>query len=96
MPASAVEDLVDQWNERSDSFKREPFAAEITLLQNLLEKIGTNELIESAFLVHRGRRNFHVLLDPKPPLWITDMHKLRAYGSAIEAARLFSELAADW
>ncbi len=45
------EDFVHQRNERGHAFQRKALAAQIALLQDLLEKLGADQLIERASLV---------------------------------------------
>ena len=49
------ENFIKQRDQRSDTFERKALAAQIPLLQDLFEDLGTNQQIEIALLVHRCR-----------------------------------------
>ena len=90
-----IQNFIHQRDHGGHAFERKPLAAEIALLQHLLEEVGPDKLVEHPLLVHIGLRPFHALLDPATPFRVSNMHEFRAYGSAVDAAGLFSQLAFD-
>ena len=90
-----VQNLIHQRDQGGHAFERKALAAQIALLQHLLEEIGPDQLVEHPLLVHRGLRPFHALLDPAPPFRVGDVHELRADGAAVDAAGFFGEFAFD-
>src|SRR5207302_10691549 len=89
----AFQKFVHQWNQRGDAFEGETLGAQISLLQNQLEKIGSNEQIEGALLFNFGLRSFQSLLDPAAAFGVRDVGELDANGSAINATGFLGELA---
>src|SRR5438105_7518154 len=52
--AGSVQDFVHQWKQSGHAFQGKTFRPQITLLQDLLEQVGTDELVEDAVLVDCG------------------------------------------
>src|SRR4029077_7413798 len=90
-----VENGIEQRNERGVALKRKAFAAQIAALQNLLEKIGTNQALENFCLADLELRTFHALSDPPAPLRLGEMIDLHTDGAAIIAARFLGEFAGE-
>ena len=93
--AGRVQDFIHQGKQSGHPFERKTLGAEIALLQHLLEQVGPDKQVEHALLVHRGLGPFHALLDPAPPLRISNVHELRAHGAAVHAPRFIGEFACD-
>ena len=64
-------------------------------MQDLLEQVGSDELVEYAVLVDSGLRTFHPFLYPLAPLRFGDVHEFHTDGAAIEASRFAGEFAHD-
>ena len=90
-----VQNFIHQRDHGGHAFERETLAAQIALLQHLLEQISPDQLVEHALLVHRGLRPFHALLYPAPPLGVGNVHEFRAHGSAVDAAGFIGQFAFD-
>ena len=86
--AAGVENLVHQRNQRGDAFEREPLAAQITLLHDLLENVGADEEFENALLVFLRRLGFHLLVNPVAPLRPVDVIDFDADCAGINGAGL--------
>ena len=54
--SGGVQDFIHQRNQGGHAFQRKALAAQVPLLQNLLEQVGADQLIEHTFLIHRGLR----------------------------------------
>ena len=78
-----VQDFIHQRKARGNTFERKTFAAQITLLQNLLEKIGTDEQIECTLLVYFFGFGFQALVNPVAALRIGDVVDFHTDGAAI-------------
>ena len=90
-----VENGIEQRNERGVALKRKAFTAQIAALQNLLEKIGTNQALENFCLADLELRTFHALSDPAAPLRLGEMIDLHPDGAAIIAARFLGKFAGE-
>src|SRR3954447_4514588 len=90
-----VQNLVNQRNDCRHAFEREALAAEISLLQYLLEEVRADELVEHAFLIHFGLWTFQALLYPASPFGVSNVHEFSAHGPAINAAGFVGEFALD-
>ena len=90
-----IQNFIHQRDHGGHAFEREPLAAQVALLQHLLEQISPDQLVEHAPLVHSGLGPFHAFLDPATPLRVGNMHELRAHGAAIDPARFIREFAFD-
>ena len=64
-------------------------------MQDLLEQVGSDELVEYAVLVDCGLRTFHSFLYPLTPLRFGDVHEFHTDGAAIETSRFASDFAHD-
>ena len=93
--AGGLENFVDERDKCGHAFEREALAAQIALLQNLLEEVSPYELIQHVFLIHGGWGAFHALPNPAAPLRIADVHELRAHRAAVHAAGFTGEFAFD-
>ena len=87
-----VQDFIHQRKQRGNTFERKTFAAQITLLQNLLEKIGTDEQIECTLLVYLFGFGFHALVDPVAAFRIRDVVDFHPDGAAVNRPSLASIL----
>jgi hypothetical protein len=93
--SSRFDDFIHQRNQRSHTFQRETFVAQIALLQDLLKDIGANQLIEHVFLVHGRLRVLHAFLDPAAALRICDVGEFYPYRAAIDAAGFMRKFTPD-
>src|SRR5260370_4757384 len=87
-----VEDGVQERDQCGDTFEREALGAKIARLQNLFEKIGTNQTLEDFVLIDLAWRSFEPLSDPAAALRLLQMHEIGANGAAVHAAGLLSSL----
>ena len=92
LPGS-VQDFIHQWEQRGHAFQRKTLGPQITLLQDLLEQVGADELVEDAFLVHGGLRTFHPFLYPLAPLRFGDVHEFHTDRTAVHVLRFACEFA---
>ena len=88
----AVEDLVDQRNQRGYTFQREALAAEVALLHDLLENIGANQKIEDALLVFLRRLGLHALEHPAAAFGGVEMVDFDSDGAGVDIAGLMGVL----
>src|SRR5579862_8202267 len=91
--ACIIKNFVDQRDQRGHAFERKTFCAQVSLLQNQLEKLRPNQQIERALLIDRLLRAFEALLDPAPALGVSDVHELGADSAAVNRPRFLGELA---
>ena len=91
----SIEDVVNQGKQCGSAFKREAFRAEVALLQDLLEDVGTDEQVENALLVDGAGFAFHAFLDPAAAVGVGNVHELDADRAAIDIARFAGEFAVD-
>ena len=74
-----VEQFIDERNQHGHAFERKPLGAEIARLNDLLEKVGAQQQLESALRI-RPRTNFRAplqpVLDPLAPTGVGNMHEL--------------------
>jgi hypothetical protein len=68
-------------------------AAQVALLQYLLEEVGADQLIQHMLLRDFSLRAFQLLLYPTPPFRVRDVDKLNAHRAAIDTASLVGGLA---
>ncbi len=89
---SCVQDFIHQGKQRGDTFEREAFAAQIALLQNLLEEICSDEQVEGALPVYFFGLRFHALVDPVAAFRIGDVVDFYADGARVNRPSLASIL----
>src|ERR1700686_5362343 len=81
-----IQNLVDQRDQGRYAFERKAFAAEITLLHDLLEDVGADEQVEDALLVFLFWLRFHLLIDPASTLGGIDVIDFDADGARLNSA----------
>ena len=89
-PGGGIENFIDERDQSGDAFEREALAAEIALLHDLLEDVGTGEQVENALLVFFGNpkpaTGFHALIDPAAALGGVDVIDFNADGAGVDGA----------
>jgi len=97
--AGHVQYLIHRRQQRSAAFQREPFVAQIALLQSLLKQIGPHQQIKRALVTNAdvdvARFPFEPFLNPAPPLRVGNVHELHAHAAAIDASRFPRPLVID-
>lgn len=83
---AGAEDLIEERDEDGEAFEREALGAEVALLDDLLEEVGTDELGEDMLLIGLGRGLLKLLLQPLALLGVGDVHELGGKGAAVVAA----------
>ncbi len=87
------EDLVEEWDEDGEAFEGEALGAEVALLDDLLEEVGSDEFCEDVGLVRFGGGALDLVLDPLALLEVGDVHELDGEVSAVVAAGLGGDVA---
>jgi hypothetical protein len=91
--ADGIENGVEKWNQRSHTFERKALRAQIPGLQDLLEKVGTDQALEHFLLIDFAFGTFDAFGDPAAALRLGKVHELDADRSAINAAGFLGYLA---
>jgi hypothetical protein len=91
----SVEDGIKKRDEGSVAFEREPFCAEVTILENLLEEIGANETFKDFFLIDLKLGAFDTLGNPAAAFGFWEVHELHTDGAGIVAAGFFCKFAGE-
>src|SRR5258706_2043948 len=81
-----IEKFIHQRNQRGDAFEREALTAEVSLLHDLLEDVGTDEQVENALLVFLRRIGFHLLVNPTATFGGIDVVDLDTDGAGVDSA----------
>jgi hypothetical protein len=92
MLTRSVQDLVQEWDERSDTFEGKPFRTREAGLQHLFEQFGSNEKIKNVVSIQWFWGSFHPSLNPLTTLRIGNMHEFNAYRTTIIEASKFGTL----